>query len=250
MSAIARPAAEQAAATSTRTYSKRRKPFRPSGWTIVGWVFLLFLLIFTVVPMAWMLSTSLKTEFASIQQPPDWIPDNITFEEYTTLLNPNNQLGSEFLRYLRNSIFVSTMTTIIGLVVAVPAAYAFSRFSFPGKEALFFSVLVRNMFPVVVFLIPLFILMRNLRLDRQSMVADPDLPHVWVCRSRSGCMKGFFDNIPPELERAARIDGATRFQAFRLIVMPLSSPGIIATAIYAFIQGWNEYVYAAHVPEQ
>jgi multiple sugar transport system permease protein len=243
MSAVARPSATRVEATSARAYAKRRKPFRLNGWSIARWIFLLFLLIFTVVPMAWMVSTSLKTEFGSIQQPPQWIPGNPTLEEYKTLLDPSNQLGSEFLRYLRNSIWVSTMTTILGLVVAVPAAYAFSRFSFPGKDALFFSVLVRNMFPVVVFLIPLFILMKNLRLiDSQwSLILTYltfGLPlSIWL-------LKGFYDNIPAELERAARIDGATRFQAFRLIVMPLSAPGIIATAIYAFIQGWNEYVYA------
>jgi multiple sugar transport system permease protein len=243
MSVIARPSATAAPATSTRVYAKRRKPFRPSAWSIAGWLFLLLLLLFTVIPMLWMLSTSLKTEFASIQQPPKWIPSNITFQEYTSLLNPNDELGSEFLRYLRNSIWVSLMTTLLGLVVAVPAAYAFSRFSFPGKNALFFSVLVRNMFPVVVFLIPLFILIKNLRLidSHWSLILTYltfGLPlSIWL-------LKGFFDNIPPELERAARIDGATRFQAFRLIVMPLSSPGIIATAIYAFILGWNEYVYA------
>ncbi len=226
-----------------RKYPKRRKPFRLSGWSIAGWVFLILLLIFTVVPMAWMISTSLKTQFGSIQQPPDWIPDNPNLKQYRQLLNPNNEMGAEFLRYFRNSLWVSTMTTILGLVIAVPAAYAFSRFTFPGKNALFFSVLVRNMFPVVVFLIPLFILMKNLGLiDSQwSLILTYltfGLPlSIWL-------LKGFYDNIPPELERAARIDGATRFQAFRLIVMPLSAPGIIATAIYAFIQGWNEYVYA------
>jgi multiple sugar transport system permease protein len=246
MSATAqtRPAANVARSRATgRTYAKQRKKFKFDGWSVAGWLFLIFLLLFTVVPMAWMLSTSLKTEFAAIQQPPEWIPSNATLEEYTTLLNPSNDIGSEFLRYLRNSIWVSTMTTILGLLVAVPAAYAFSRFSFPGKDALFFSVLVRNMFPVVVFLIPLFILMKNLNLiDSQwSLILTYltfGLPlSIWL-------LKGFYDNIPPELERAARIDGATRFQAFRLIVMPLSAPGIIATAIYSFIQGWNEYVYA------
>ena len=132
---------------------------------------------------------------------------------------------------------------MLGVAIAVPAAYAFSRFNFPGKNALFFSVLVRNMFPLVVFLIPLFILMRNLRLvdTHLSLIITYltfGLPlSIWL-------LKGFYDNIPPQLEQAARIDGATRFQAFWKIVMPLSSPGIIATAIYAFIQAWNEYVYA------
>ena len=188
------------------------------------WLFLAFLLAFTVLPMVWMLSTSLKTEFAAMQQPPDWIPTEPTLEQYTTLLSPANRTGQQFLRYLSNSIWVSTATTVLGVLVAVPAAYAFSRFSFPGREPLFFSVLVRNMFPVVVFLIPLFILMRKLQLvdTHLSLILTYltfGLPlSIWL-------LKGFYDNIPPELERAARIDGATRFQAFWKIVMPLSSPG-------------------------
>jgi multiple sugar transport system permease protein len=210
---------------------------------LARWVFLALLLAFTVLPMVWMVSTSIKTEFASIQQPPEWIPSNPTLQQYTSLLSPSDRAGQQFLAYLRNSIWVSTATTVLGVLVAVPAGYAFSRFSFPGREPLFFSVLVRNMFPVVVFLIPLFILMKRLGLvnTHLSLILTYltfGLPlSIWL-------LKGFFDNIPPELERAARIDGATRFQAFWKIVMPLSTPGIVATAIYAFIQGWNEYVYA------
>jgi multiple sugar transport system permease protein len=210
---------------------------------IARWIFLALVVAFAVLPMAWMFSTSIKSEFAATQQPPQWIPDEPTFEQYVTLLSPANPTGQQFLGYLRNSIWVSTATTVLGILVAVPAAYAFSRFNFPGREPLFFSVLVRNMFPVVVFLIPLFILMKRLGLidTHLSLILTYltfGLPlSIWL-------LKGFYDNIPPELERAARIDGATRFQAFWKIVMPLSMPGIVATAIYAFIQGWNEYVYA------
>ena len=127
--------------------------------------------------------------------------------------------------------------------MAVPAAYAFSRFRFPGRTFLFFAVLLRNMFPAVVFLMPLFILMRWLGLvgTHASLVLTYltfGLPlSIWL-------LKGFYDNIPIQLEQAARIDGATRFQAFFLIVMPLSTPGIIATSIFSFIGAWNEYVYA------
>ena len=227
-------------ATST-TPVRRPKWRKPEN--IVAIVFMAGLLLYTVVPMAWMLSTSLKSQFAALQQPPRWIPEHATLDQYRTLLSPYNEIGRDFLRYLLNSIWVSTASTVLGVAVAVPAAYAFSRFSFPGKNALFFSVLVRNMFPLVVFLIPLFILMRNLRLvdTHLSLIVTYltfGLPlSIWL-------LKGFYDNIPPQLEQAARIDGATRFQAFWKIVMPLSSPGIIATAIYAFIQAWNEYVYA------
>ena len=229
------------AATTDRPRRKRRKKL--DGWGIAGWIFLIFLLIFAMLPMAWMLITSLKTQFAALQYPPQWWPKDPTLDQYRRLLSPSNDTGREFLRYMLNSIWVSFATTVLGVVVAVPAAYAFSRFRFPGRQALFYSVLLRNMFPAVVFLMPLFILMRNLHLvnTHASLILTYltfGLPlSIWL-------LKGFYDNIPAQLEQAARIDGATRFQAFIRIVMPLSSPGIIATAIYSFILAWNEYVYA------
>jgi multiple sugar transport system permease protein len=190
-----------------------------------------------------MFSTSLKGQFAALSQPPEWIPSHPTLQQYQTLLSPTGTIGPVFLRYFLNSMIVSVTTTALGVLIAIPAAYAFSRFQFPGRDFLFFAVLVRNMFPVVVFLIPLFILMRALHLvnTHWSLILTYmtfGLPlSIWL-------LKGFYDNIPEELERAARVDGASRFKAFWLIIVPLSSPGIIATAIYAFIGAWNEYVYA------
>lgn len=216
---------------------------RALGWSLTGWIFLILLLLFSILPMAWMLITSVKTQFAAIQYPPELVPSNPTLEQYYRLLSPSSEIGGQFLRYMWNSIYVSTLTTIFGVAVAVPAAYAFARFRFPGRNALFFSVLFRNMFPAVVFLMPLFIMMRWMGLvnTHASLVTTYltfGLPlSIWL-------LKGFYDNIPVELEQAARIDGCTRFQAFWMIVMPLSAPGIIATAIYSFITAWNEYVYA------
>lgn len=226
---------------ATTDPSAVRKP--TDWWRWAGRAFLLFLLIFTVLPMAWMVLTSIKSQFAAMQYPPQWWPVEPTLQNYVKLLDPSNSVGQEFLRYFWNSFYVSMATTILGVAVAVPAAYAFSRFRFPGRTFLFFSVLLRNMFPAVVFLVPLFLLMRWLGLvnTHGSLILTYltfGLPlSIWL-------LKGFFDNIPIQLEQAARIDGATRFQAFFLIVMPLSSPGIIATSIFSFIGAWNEYVYA------
>ena len=219
--------------------AKRRR----DGWRIAGNLLLGALTLFALLPMVWMFLTSIKTQFAALQYPPEWIPKNPTLEEYALLLSPANETGQEFLRYMFNSVWVSLATTVLSVAVAVPAAYAFSRFRFPGRSLLFYAVLLRNMFPAVVFLMPLFIMMRWLGLvnTHGSLILTYltfGLPlSIWL-------LKGFFDNIPPQLEQAARIDGATRFQAFFHIVMPLSSPGIIATAIYSFIVAWNEYVYA------
>lgn len=213
------------------------------GWRWSGRIFLALLLGFTVMPMIWMFITSLKTGFAAMQYPPQWWPAEPTLENYWRLVDPSGNVGRDFIRYFWNSIWVSTLTTILAVVVAVPAAYAFSRFRFPGRNFLFFAVLLRNMFPAVVFLVPLFILMKALGLvnTHGSLILTYltfGLPlAIWL-------LKGFYDNIPVQLEQAARIDGATRFQAFLLIVMPLSTPGIIATSIYSFIGAWNEYIYA------
>jgi len=236
------PAIDDAVATPAPAAAIARRRQR-DPWRIASNVYLALLVLFAMLPMAWMLSTSLKTQFAALQYPPQWIPTNPTIEQYRRLLSPANDVGREFLTYAFNSIYVSITTTILGVVIAVPAAYAFSRFRFPGRHLLFYAVLVRNMFPAVVFLIPLFIMMRWLRLVNTPLsliltYLTFGLPlSIWL-------LKGFYDNIPPQLEQAARIDGATRFQAFIRVVMPLSSPGIIATAIYSFILAWNEYVYA------
>ena len=216
---------------------------RHDPWVTAGALLLLALTMFALLPMAWMIVTSIKSQFAATQYPPQWIPTEPTLDEYRRLLSPASVIGQEFLRYMINSLWVSFATTALGVIVAVPAAYAFSRFRFPGRNLLFYSVLLRNMFPAVVFLMPLFIMMRWMGLvnTHASLILTYltfGLPlSIWL-------LKGFYDNIPVQLEQAARIDGASRFQAFILIVMPLSSPGIIATAIYSFIMAWNEYVYA------
>jgi len=221
--------------------SRRRSNF-PVAFLLSGLV-LLALGLFVLIPIAWMISTSLKSQYGAMQQPPQWIPSVITFENYQKLLDPRNEAGQRFLRYLRNSLVVAGTTTVLGTAIAVPAAYAFSRFRFPGRRFLFITILVRNMFPAVVFLIPLFIVMRTVGLvDHQASLVITymsfGLPlSIWL-------LKGFYDNIPADLEEAALVDGATRFQAFRQVIMPLSTPGIVAAAIYVFIQAWNEYVYA------
>ena len=239
-----------AAPPAALTRSAPRKAV--DGWRWAGRFLLTLLLIYTIVPMAWMLITSLKTGFAAMQYPPQWWPAEPTLDNYIRLIDPRGAVGQDFLRYFWNSLYVSTLTTIFAVVVAVPAAYAFSRFRFPGRTFLFFAVLLRNMFPAVIFLVPLFILMRWLGafpligqfvgINTHGALIITYLTFglplaIWL-------LKGFYDNIPIQLEQAARMDGATRFQAFVLVVMPLSAPGIIATAIYTFIAAWNEYIYA------
>jgi multiple sugar transport system permease protein len=119
---------------------------RVNVWRWSGRIFLVFMLLYTALPMIWMLITSSKSGFAAMQFPPQWWPDEPTLPSYQKLLDPQNSVGQDFLRFFWNSLFVSTVTTILSVIVAVPAAYAFSRFSFPGRNFLFFAVLIHNCF--------------------------------------------------------------------------------------------------------
>ncbi len=246
-------AAEQSTTTQTRDMAydelvrrtlRRRKIESILIDKVLAYGFLIGMSIFALFPFAWMFSTSIKKTQEAFVIPPRWIPNEITFRAYRALWDTQAANNNDFPRYFANSIIVSTGTTILAVLIAVPAAYAFARFGFPGKSIFFYSILGRNMFPLVVFLVPLFQLMAALRFQNNPAglilaYLTFSLPlAIWLLR-------GFFANIPEELERAARIDGCTRFGAFWRIIMPLSTPGIIATAIYSFIGAWNEYIFAA-----
>ena len=123
------------AASHAQPTHRRRKHI--DGWRWAGRAVLTVMVVFTAVPMLWMVLTSLKSGFAAMLFPPQWWPKEPTLENYTKLLDPENIVGRDFLRYFWNSLFVSVTTTIAAVAVAVPAAYAFSRFSFPGRTFLF-----------------------------------------------------------------------------------------------------------------
>ena len=143
-----------------------------------------------------------------------------------------------------NSSFIATATTVLGVGLATTAAYAFSRFRFPGREGGMRLLLVTQMFPGVVMTIPLYIILQNLHLlDSMTGMAlvysTTAVPFcVWM-------LKGYFDTIPEELEEAAIMDGMDRFSIFTKIVLPLAKPGIVVTALFSFMTAWNEFILAA-----
>lgn len=219
---------------------------RRRGWRtemVISYTLIILLTVFAIIPLLWMLSTALKPVNEVFRMPPRWIPENPTLENFYNVIAPTSPNGRLFLRYLWNSLVVSLLSTFFSVLISVPAAYAFSRFSFPGKDLFYFAVLGRNMFPLIVFLVPLFILMRTLRL--MDTYAGLILAYLTFTLPLSiWLLKGFFDGIPVELEKAARIDGCSRFGAFVRIILPLTAPGMAATAIYSFVLAWNEYPYA------
>jgi len=196
------------------------------------------LVIFAMAPFAWMVLTSL-TPTAALNangvslSPAAWSGDN-----YVRLFEQTS-----FLKNMMDSLIIAGGTVVVGLIVSVTAAYAFSRFRFPGRKLLMLQFLLINMFPIVLLILPLFVLMRKFGiLDTHlglilanATVAIPFA--VWMLTSYIGA-------IPKSLDEAAMTDGASRLTALRKVVLPLTMPGIISTGIYIFITAWNEYLYA------
>ena len=198
----------------------------------------LLVLVFALAPFVWMLLTSIKPNADLSQFPVRYLPSSTTFEHYQTLIQ-----RTSFPVNLLNSLIIACGAVVLGLAASVPAAYSFSRFRFAGRRTLMTSFLVINMFPIVLLIIPLFVLMRMLGLiDTFIGViighSTFSIPFsIWMLVS-------YFNAIPKDLDEAATIDGASRLQTIRLVVLPLVMPGIVTTAIYVFITSWNEYLFA------
>ncbi|MDI7248289.1 MAG: carbohydrate ABC transporter permease [Bacillota bacterium] len=195
-------------------------------------------LFVSLFPFLWMVSTSFKPPSETFTRVPRLIPVHPTLENYRIVL------GETMIpRYFLNSVYVALLTTAISLVVAALGAYGFSRFRFPGRSPALLMILSVQMFPSVVIIIPLFIVMRNLHLlnTHYSLLVSYTTFTLPLC---VWMLKGFFDGIPRELEEAALIDGCSKFGAFLRIALPLSAQGIVASAIFAFIGAWNEFMFA------
>jgi len=199
---------------------------------------ILLIIIFAIGPYLWMMLTSVKPDADITQYPLRYWPSAITFQHYDDLL-----AHTSFAANLLNSLIVAIGAVLVGLAVSVPAAYAFSRFRFAGRRVLMTQFLVINMFPIVLLIIPLFVLMRNLGLldtfigiiAGHSTFAIPFA--IWMLTS-------YMNSIPREIDDAAFVDGASRLQTIRLVLLPLLMPGLATTAIYIFVTSWNEYLFA------
>lgn len=193
---------------------------------------------FALLPWLWMMLSSIRPERELTTSPILLMPQTLTLVHHITLLSRTN-----FGQSLLDSLIVATGAVSLGLTLAVPAAYAFSRFRFRFRNYLRAQFLVINMFPVVMLILPLFILMRQYGLlDTYFALiighGTFTLPFsIWLLTS-------YFEGIPQELDQAAMIDGATRMQALIRVVLPLAIPGVVAVGIYMFIASWNEYLFA------
>lgn len=206
-----------------------RVAFNLFAWTIV---------FITAFPLVWMVITSVKPQFELFRIPPTFWPEQITFEHYARLL-----WDTPFLLYMRNSLVLSTATTLLVVTVATLGAHSLVRFRYRGRERLAQLVLFTYLLPSVVLILPLYLMMvwlgiANSLLSLVIAYTTFALPYaLWLLRS-------FMQGIPDDLENAALVDGATRMGAFFDVILPQALPGIISTSLFTFILSWNEYLYA------
>ena len=195
-------------------------------------------MLFSVLPLLWGVSTALKVPGDVYAFPPVWIPETITFENFIAVFENPTLIHSFF-----NTLIIATATTAVALVVGVLGGYGFSRYRFPGRDTLLWSVLFTQLFPRVVVIVPFFVTLRNLHMMNTYqglilvylMVIFPVA--IWM-------MKGFFDKIPVEIEEAAIVDGCSLPRLLWEIVIPMSRPALVAVAMYSFILAWNEFLFA------
>lgn len=173
------------------------------------------------------------------------IPTDVTTAHFEKLFTERGAHGELlFLRHALNSIVVALATTVVGVILSCTAAYALSRFKFPGKKTGLTMFLVVQMFPATLLLLPLYVILDKLGL-LNSIVG---LVLVYSTTAIPFCvwtLKGYFDSLPKELEEAARIDGASTWMIFRRIMLPLARPGIAVTALFSFMTAWNEFIMAS-----
>lgn len=206
--------------------------------TILLYLALAIAAIFAFFPIYWMAATSLRPNSEVFAFPPALVPRTFTLEHYANFFaNP------QLLRFLGNSLLIASVTAVASLVVSTYAAYAFSKFRFTGRRSLMFLVLSAQMFPQALLLITLYLMFARLNLLNTYLVlvlsfTTFTLPLcIWM-------LKGYFDQIPTDLIEAAKVDGANQLQIIHRVLLPVTRPALVATGLFAFMRGWNDFIYA------
>lgn len=209
---------------------------RKAALQLTVWV----LVFLTVFPILWMVVTSFNT--TSIQELGKtgfggWLA-NASFQNYQTMLNQ-----TMFVTWFLNSAIVSIVSTLTSIVICIFGAYSIGRLDFPGRGIVATFLLITQMFPYVVIVIPLFIVFRNLGLFN-SLLGLIIAYIAFTLPFTTWMLRGFYENLPAQLEEAAMVDGSTRFGAVIRVILPLTAPAIATTFIFGWILAWNEYLFA------
>lgn len=206
---------------------------------IANYLGVVLILCWGLAPFYWMLVTALRDKNYTFDTTP-W-PTHVTFENFQEALATDK--GNDFLHAIVNSLLISLATTVVAVLVGVFTAYALARLDFPGKGVVVGIVLAASMFPGIALVTPLFQLFGDLGwLGTYRALVIPNISFALPLTIYT--LTSFFRDLPWQLEEAARVDGATRGQAFRKVLLPLATPALFTTAILAFIASWNEFMLA------
>ncbi|HEY1771269.1 MAG TPA: ABC transporter permease subunit [Chthoniobacterales bacterium] len=200
---------------------------------------LLVFTIFALYPISRVVTIAIRPGDQLLSSSLALIPRDATFANFRILL-----FQTPFLRWLGNSTLIALAVTITGVALASTAGYALSRFRFLGRSTTMNGLLVTQMFPATMLLLPLYLILIKLGLINSYL----GVIVIYTATALPFCiwqLKGYYDTIPLSLEEACSIDGATRWQAFYLVVLPLAAPAVVITALFSFLTAWNEYVVAA-----
>ncbi len=207
---------------------------------LFNYIILLVFSFIALFPLAWILITALKKKEDVFSSSLNILSGNYSFENFVYVLTQNDGI---FLIWLKNSFIIAILTALICVSLASGAAFAFSRFRFPGRKQGLYLFMLVQMFPGVILIIPLYYIIRSLGL--LNSISGLILAYCASALPFSVIMlKGFFDTVPKSLEEAAVIDGLSQWGVFTRIMMPLALPGIAVTLFFAFITAWNEFMIA------
>jgi multiple sugar transport system permease protein len=222
----------------------RNKKTRRVFELVLTYTVLAIALIITLFPIAWTLTTSVKGDAEYFARPPIWIPENPTFEHYQYLFTP--EIGG--LEALRNSLLIAGVNTIIVLMLAIPAAYAITRYRVGGNNLPTWFLSMRMMPPIAPVL-PLFILFFSIGKIIPALGIDEPLPLIIIYTIFNlpfaiWLLMGFFEEFPQEIQEQAMVDGCSELTALVRIILPILAPGIVVVALFCFIFAYNEFLFA------
>ena len=200
-------------------------------------------ILFFVSPAVWMLVTSLKSNAELQSYPPTVLPEEPTLEMYQKLFTESLFPDMGFSQWMLNSVITATATSIFSMTLSAFAAYSLSRFRFRGNSAIRYAILLTQMLPGALMVLPLYLIMRDInKLD--SLMGLIIAYTTFTLPYCTYMLKGYFDSIPKDLDEMAMIDGCTQVSALLRVIFPLAAPGAAVTFIFAFIHSWNEFLFA------
>ncbi|GAB6281510.1 MAG: ABC transporter permease subunit [Ignavibacterium sp.] len=211
---------------------------------LVNFFTYLFLIVFTLIaiyPIINVFTISIRPNNRLLSTDLSIIPEGATFNQYIELFT-----NRPFLLWVWNSSIISAIVTFTGVALASTTGYALSRFKFVGKQSTMLGLLVTQMFPATMLLLPMYLMLIKLHLLNSYL----GIIIVYSATALPFCiwqMKGYYDTIPFSLEESARIDGCNQWQAFYKIILPLAAPALVITALFSFMTAWSEYIVAAQV---